>query len=79
MTRAVIKLSGDISPAMPWLSKRISGCAYHPEAKLLAFRYQNMVVNVEPQVINVSNIEDEREVKVLMDWLSGTVNGIDKK
>ena len=51
MTRAVIKLSSDISSAMPRLSKLIEGCAYNPEANLLAFRFKNMVVNVESRQI----------------------------
>ena len=79
MTRAVIKLSGDISPAMPWLSQQIAGCAYNSEAKLLAFRFQNLVVNVEPGLIHISNIEDEKEIKPLMDWLAGMVDETGKK
>ena len=79
MTRAVIKLSSDISSAMPRMSDIIEGCAYNPEANLLAFRFKNMVVNVEPRQINVSHIEDETIVKTFMDWFLNLLNGNDKK
>ena len=69
MTRAVIKLSGDISPLMPLLSRCIEGCAYHPEAKLMAFRVKNTAVTVDPRQINLFNVEDEAAVKVFMAWL----------
>ena len=78
MTRAVIKLSKDISSAMPRLSMLIEGCAYNPEANLMAFRFKNMVVNVEPRQITVSNIEDENDIKPLMDWLMNLINETDK-
>ena len=79
MTRAVIKLSNDISSAMPRISKLIEGCAYNPEANLLAFRFKNMVVNMESHLINISHVEDENEIKPLMDWLVSLINGDDKK
>ena len=79
MTRAVIKLSSDISSALPRLSKLIEGCAYNPEANLMAFRFKNMVVNVESRQINVSNIEDENAIKPLMDWLVSLINGTNNK
>ena len=69
MTRAVIKLSGDISAAMPWLSQRIAGCAYHPQANLLAFRIKNMAVTVDAHQINLFNVDDEAAVKAFMVWL----------
>ena len=69
MTRAVIKLSGDISPLMPLLSRRIAGCAYHPEVKLMAFRRKNMTVTVDPRRINLQNVEDEATAKTFMEWL----------
>ena len=69
MTRAVIKLSGDISPLMPLLSKRIAGCAYHPQANLLAFRRKNMTVTVDPRQINLFNVEDEAAVQDFVTWL----------
>ena len=69
MTRAVIELSGDISNAMPRLSRKIEGCAYHPEAHLLAFRIKNMVVTIDPRQINLHNVTDENAAKAFMAWL----------
>ena len=68
MTRAVVKLSGDISSAMPRLSKLIEGCAYNSEANLLGFRFKNMSITVEPRLINISHIEDETMIKTFIDW-----------
>ncbi|MFZ0033358.1 MAG: hypothetical protein WAK60_00025 [Sedimentisphaerales bacterium] len=79
MTRAVIKLSSDISSAMPRMSNIIEGCAYNPEANLLAFRFKNMVVNMESRLINISHIEDENEIKPLIDCLVSLINGTDKR
>jgi hypothetical protein len=79
MTRAVIKLSVDISRAMPRLSKMIEGCAYNPEANLLAFRFNNMTVRVEIKQINIDHIEDEKMVKPFIDWFVSLVNSSDEK
>jgi hypothetical protein len=70
MTRAVIKLSGDISPLMPLLSKRIAGCAYYPEAPVMAFRRKNTAVTVDPRQINLQKVEDEGAVKDFMAWMA---------
>jgi ArsR family metal-binding transcriptional regulator len=78
VTRAVIKLSGDISPLMPLLSKRIAGCAYHPEANLLAFRVKNMTVTVDARQINLFNVEDEAAAKTFMTWLVSIANNADR-
>lgn len=74
MTRAVIKLSGDISALMPSLSRRIAGCAYHPEAHLIAFHQKNMIVTIDPHQINLQNVADEAAVKVFMAWLMVIAN-----
>ena len=79
MTRAVIKLAGDISLLMPLLSRRIEGCAYHPEAHLMAFRMKNMAVTVDPRQINLFNVEDEAAVKTFMAWLVNIANSTDNK
>jgi len=79
MTRAVIKLSGDLSWAMPRLHKMIEGCAYNPEAKLLAFRFNNMTVRVEAKQINIDHIEDEKMVKPFMGWFVSLVNSSEEK
>jgi hypothetical protein len=74
MTRAVIKLSNDIGRAMPRLSLQIEGCAYNPEAGLMAFPFHNMAVTVEPRRINIYNIQDETVVKTFIDWFKSIVN-----
>ena len=79
MTRAVIKLSGDISAAMPWLSRQIAGCAYHPQANLMAFRIKNMAVTVDARQINLHNVEDEAAAKAFMEWLVCIANSADNK
>ena len=79
MTRAAITLSSNISSAMPRLSGLIEGCAYNPEANLLAFRFNNVVVNVESRQINISHIEDETIVKTFMDWFLNLINGTNNK
>ena len=79
MTRAVIKLSGDISALMSLVSQRIADCAYPPEAPLLAFRRKNTVVTIDPRQINLQNVEDEAAVKDFMAWLVSIANSVDNK
>lgn len=75
MTRAVIKLSVDISPVMRDLSRLIEGCAYSPEAPGMAFRVGDMRVIVERNTITVLNTEDAETARAVMDWLVDLVNG----
>jgi hypothetical protein len=79
MTRAVIQLSNDISNNMPRLSGLIEGCAYNPEAKLMAFRFKNMTVRVESRQINIDHIEDEKMVQTFMDWFVALANSSNNK
>jgi ArsR family metal-binding transcriptional regulator len=79
MTRAVIKLNNDIGTVMPRISSLIEGCAYNPEAKLMAFRLKNITVRVDPHQINIDHIEDEKMVKTFMDWFISLVNSPDEK
>ena len=78
MTRAVIKLSGDISPAMPRLSKLIAGCAYNQRANRMGFRFENMSVTVDPKRINIYQIENEAIIKTFMDWFVAVAEKTDK-
>ncbi len=78
MTRAVIKLSSDISTEMPRLSGLIEGCAYNPGAHLLGFRFKKMTVSVEPSRISIYHIEDEKTIQTFMDWFMGMAD-TDKK
>jgi len=81
MTRAVIELSGDISTAMPRMSRLIEGCAYNQERNLIAFRIKGMSVMVEDHNITVYKAEDEAEAQMVIDWLANIniINGTDEK
>ncbi len=79
MTRAVIELSGDISPAMPHMSRLIEGCAYNPGANIMGFRVKGMGVIVEAHKITINNAEDEVTAKAVIDWLKNIINGTDEK
>ncbi len=64
MTRAVIELSGDLSPAMPHLKRVIKGCAYNPEEHILSFNREGKSVIVYAQKIVINNAdEDETEAR----------------
>ena len=77
MTRAVIELSGDLSPVMPRVSRLIEGCAYNPEANLMGFRYKDMGVIVEAKKITINNAEDEAIARTVLNWLLKIINGSD--
>jgi ArsR family metal-binding transcriptional regulator len=78
-TRAVIKLSGDISPAMPRMKRLIESCGYNPKAHVAAFRFKDMGVIVERHKITITNAEDEATAKTVMDWLKNTIDGTNGK
>lgn len=78
MTRAVIELSGDISPAMPHMSKLIKGCAYNPENHIMAFHLEDKRVIVEARRILINNAEDEMKARIVAEWLKDIVNSADK-
>ena len=78
MTRAVIKLSGDISSEMLRISKLIEGCAYNQGAKLMGFRFENTSVTVDSRQINIYHIEDEAIIKTFMDWFVALAENTDK-
>ena len=63
ITRAVVELSGDISPAMPRMQRLIEGCGYNPEAHIAAFRFKDMGVIVERNKIIINNAEDEAKAR----------------
>ncbi len=77
MIRAVIELSGDISTAMPRMSRLIEGCAYNPEAHLMGFRIKDMGVIVEAHKITINNAEDEATAQTVVDWLKNIINATD--
>jgi len=78
LKRAVIELSGDISPVMPQMRRTIEGCAYNPDVPVAAFRFRDMGVIVERNKIIINNAEDEATAKMVMDWLKNIVNTSDE-
>ena len=78
MARAAIELSGDISPAMPLISKVVEGCSYSPEAHLIAFNLKGMSVIIEPNQITVYGMKDEAEARNIIDWLKQILDNKDK-
>jgi len=75
ITRAVIELSGDISPVMPRMERLIETCGYISEAHVAAFRFKDMGVIAERHKITITNAEDEVKAKTVMDWLKNTIDG----
>ena len=73
-TRVVVELSGDISSAMPRMKRLIKGCAYNPDAHLLAFRHKDMRLVVEPRRVIINGVKDEATARTVMDWLRGILN-----
>ena len=77
-TRAVVKLSGDISPAMPRMKRLIKGCAYNPDAHVLAFRHKDMRVIAEARRIIISDVKDKATARTVINWLENKAYGPNK-
>jgi hypothetical protein len=69
VSRAVIALSGDITPSMPYLSRVIAHCGYNPGSKTLAFRWEGMPVVVQPDTITINDMRDMKTARRFLDWL----------
>ena len=78
MTRAVIKLSSDISYAMPIMERVIEGCAYSNEVPIAAFRYKNFGVIVHSYDITINHAEDEASAMEVINFLKDIVNTADE-
>lgn len=78
ITRAVIELTGDISPAMPLMKKHIESCGYNPQTPIAAFRYKDFGVIVERDIITVNNAEDEATAQAVIDFLVRTIGNCRK-
>lgn len=72
------QLSGDISTAMPHMSRLIKGYAYNPEVNIMGFRVQGMGVIVEAHKITINKAEDETEARMVVDYLRDVVNATDE-
>jgi len=78
VTRAVIKLSSDISYAMPIMERVIEGCAYSKETPIAAFRYNNFGVIVHSHEITINNAGDEASAVEVINFLKDIVNDVDE-
>ena len=76
ITRAIIKLSGDISPFMLQLSRVIENCGYNAGSKAIAFRYQDMSTVITRDTITISGMRDEQTARVFLDWLREKIKSI---
>ena len=74
MTRAVIKLAGDIAYAMPILERAIEGCAYSEIVPIAAFRYKKFGVIINKREILITNAMDEAPAEEVMNFLKDIVN-----
>ena len=73
MTRAVIKLSGDISEAMPFMEKMIEGCAYNSQVPIASFRYKDMRIIVNKDEITIKDIVNEASVLDVFSFLKSII------
>ena len=78
MTRAVIKLAGDITYVMPIMEKAIEGCAYSEEVPIAAFRYKKFGVIVHSHDILITNTGDEASAMEVMNFLKDIVNNVNE-
>ncbi len=69
MTRAVIEFSGDITPAMSIWAKAIKTAAYNKEMPILAFRYNNWRVIINPEEITVKDLANESDAIEVINYL----------
>ena len=74
MTRAVINFTHDISSALPVWAKAIPTAAYNKEMPILAFRYKNLRVIINPEEITVKDLATEAEAQEVMDYLKGILD-----
>ena len=74
MTRAVINFTGDISGLMSVWAKAIPTAAYNKEMPILAFRYKDWRVIINPEEITIKDIATEAEAREVMEYLKGILN-----
>lgn len=79
MTRAVIKLTGDISRAMPIMERAIEGCAYNDKEPVAAFRYKNARVIMHAREIEVKDIENKNQAIEVINFLKGIINNANER
>jgi len=77
VTRAIFELNGDITPAMPHLSRVIDDCGYNPGAKTLAFRLWDMPAVVRADTITINNMSDLETAHKFLVWLKDKMESPD--
>lgn len=78
MTRAVIKLSKDISNALPTIASAIKTCAYNANVPVIGFRYKELRVIVHSKEIIVKDIENKAQAIEVIDFLKDTIKNADE-
>ena len=78
MTRAVIKLTSDITNTMPIIANKIEGCAYTEEIPIAAFRYNNFGVIIHSLDILILNAGDETSAVEVITFLKDIVKNADE-
>ena len=79
MTRAVIKLSGDLSPVMLGASRLIDGCGYSSETNVMGFNYKGFGVIVEAKSITINNADNKAIAREVMRWLQNIIKIADER
>jgi ArsR family metal-binding transcriptional regulator len=78
MARAAVKLSIDISPYLPALSRKIQGFALYSESGQAAFRKDKSIVVLYPKEINIFQVENEAEARDILEWISQMMDQADE-
>jgi ArsR family metal-binding transcriptional regulator len=74
VTRAVINFSGDITNAIPIWAKAIPTAAYNKEMPILAFRYKDWRVIINPEEIMIKDLATEAEAREVIEYLKEIVD-----
>jgi ArsR family metal-binding transcriptional regulator len=69
MTRAVIELAHDISPAIEVLSQKVERCTYNPKVHSAFFMKEEMIISMYPKEITILRAENEAAAGKVMEWL----------
>jgi len=73
VTRAVIEFTGDIRSAMPIWAKAIKTAAYNKAMPILAFRYKNWRVIINPEEITIKDLENEANAQEVISYLNSII------
>jgi len=72
--RVVAELSGDVSPAMPYLNALLKKASYSHEAKILHFNLEHRMITLYPRVLTMAKADDEADARRVMTWLRDLIN-----